>query len=802
MYKILLTILLAFAVLGANGQSSVAEEAIQVDASPATVRMWFDRIEREGKVVLSYNASLIEMDRPVACKMSGSVKISELLNRVLKDYEYRLMPMPGRKILIQILGIKLLDLMGIVREKGTGERLFGATVIVTDHGGKKAFSVTDRNGMFNVGVRRGSCKVAVSYVGYAPSEFITDVEDNGRLMNISLASIPFEIKTVQVNRRKSMEEMEEGTPSNMVSFSNADLFSQIRILPGVSATSANMNISVSGGATDENLFLLEGFPIYDPGHLNSMLTLFNGDALKSVSFYNGFIPTQYDGRLSSVTDVQLRDGNKQDFVNTLSLDMPSASAVFEGPIIKNRLSYLVSGRHSWLDFFDGLVSEEDRMNHSFHDFNLKFSYDLDSVTSLRMSVYNSSDDYHVPENGRKQSILHWGNQLYALHFNTQISPKIANSTSLAYSLHTIRAYADEYLADSVGNIRNGIRSLYVNTLFTYRPGNLYTMHWGMKGILEKYELTAFGLGLANRWQLTKQFSFFYDNHIRITPHFLAFVGIHYVHYIPRNYRHINSIQPRISLKWALGNNDLLYVNMSRMEQFFHHIRVTEVTTPFDFIMPSIEGFKPRTATHFEMGWKHYTPKGILELSAYYKRRVNVLALRPSVYIEDSNWSKYIMSGTGDSHGVSLYYYDAWQRFNWQFSYTLSKSREWFGELKERGKMPSAYDIPHILNGALSYSIGKSSLVTLGGNLRSGLILYDSSDGDNPSLETFRTARDPFRYRIDASYSFRKEFRRSKLLLRFGLYNIVGNPSEEDMALFFSVQFKNHCIPYGTVTFKF
>ena len=259
---------------------------------------------------------------------------------ILRDYEYRLMPMPGRKILIQILGTRLFDLMGIVREKDSGERLFGATVIFTDHGGKKTFAVTDRNGMFNVSVRRGSCKVAVSYVGYAPYEISTYVEDNGRLVNIPLSSIPFEIKAVQVNRRKSLEEMEEGAPSNMVSFSNADLFSQIRILPGVSATSANMNISVSGGAVDENLFLLEGFPIYNPGHINSMLTLFNGDALKSVSLYNGFIPTQYDGRLSSVTDIQLRDGNKQDFVNTLSLDMPSASAVLEGPVIKLSLIHI------------------------------------------------------------------------------------------------------------------------------------------------------------------------------------------------------------------------------------------------------------------------------------------------------------------------------------------------------------------------------------------------------------------------------------------------------------------------------
>src|SRR3712207_7469919 len=121
--------------------------------------------------------------------------------------------------------------------------------------------------------------------------------------------------------------------------------------------SANMDIHANGGSSDENLYLLEGFPVYNPGHINSMFSPFNGDVLKSVSFYNGFIPTQYEGRLSSVIDSRLRDGNKENYVNTLSLDMPAASAVLEGPIIKNKLSYIIGGRRSWLDFLDKYLSD-------------------------------------------------------------------------------------------------------------------------------------------------------------------------------------------------------------------------------------------------------------------------------------------------------------------------------------------------------------------------------------------------------------------------------------------------------------
>ncbi|MCR5076623.1 MAG: TonB-dependent receptor [Prevotella sp.] len=816
--------MLAFAPLVAKGQTEVAEEVIRVEASSATVRTWFGLIEREGRLVLSYNPSLIDMDERVAITVPGRMRVGQLLAILLRGYDYRLIPMPGRKILIQVHSSRpptvspvqkkpvrqseaeqetVYDLAGTVSEDGSGERLLGATITVSDRKGEHHYAVTDHNGFFNVNVPAGECQLRVSYIGYAPSEQVLAVTAD-RMLEVSLTPIPFQIKAVSVQRRKSREELDEVAPSNMIAFSNADLFSQIHILPGVAASSANMDINVAGGSADENLFLLDGFPVYNPGHINSMLSLFNGDALKSVSFYNGFIPTQFEGRLSSVTDVRLRDGNKQQFVNTLSLDMPSASAVFEGPVLRNRLSYLVGGRCSWLDFFDSFTSEDNRLNHSFHDFNAKLSYNLDSVTSVSLSAYNSADDYHMPDDDRSQSMLHWNNQLYALHFSTLISPKVSNATSLAYSIHATRANPYDYGYDSVSTLRSSIRSLFVNTEFTYSPGQLYTMRWGMKGTLEKYELAAFGLNLQNTWEPIKQLSLFYDNRIRVAHWLFAQVGVNYVRYIPTHSPICNSIQPRLSLKAAWGNSDLFHLSLSRMEQFFHHVRLTDLVTPFDFTMPSIEGFKPSTATHLELGWKHFTRNGVLELSAYYKYRTNVLALRPDVYVEDSQWAKYIMAGNGDSRGVSLYYRDRWWHLSWQLSYTLSKSREWFPELTSVGKLPSLYDFPHVLNGALSLDIGRTSLLTLGGNLHSGKVLFDSVDYEEEAdpLLSFRNHREPLRYRIDASYTFHKEFRRSRLLLRVGLYNILGNPSEDELFYYFSVKIKDHCVPFGTVSFKF
>lgn len=899
MLKYILTLLLMFATLAANGQKTVAEEVVRVDASSATVYLWFGRIEKQANIVLSYNPSMIDLSKRISLGVKGKMTVEQLLKFLLSDYDYRLIPMEGRKLLIQVQGKSVLatentaakavplertvinvddnpatiktwfgriesqgklslnytpdvidfeetvkferkgqillkdlvavllkhydyklsrqgnrtlfinilrkrtcNLTGIVEEEGSGEKLMGATLLVTDKDGNHQYAVTDINGFFNVNLTPGSYHLSASYMGYnASSQEIALQSD--RVITIPLVAIPYEIKNVQVQRRKSKEELDEVAPSNLITFSNADLFSQIKVLPGVSKGAVNVGFSVSGGAVDENLMLLEGFPLHNTNHLNTMLSTFNGDAIKSVSFYNSFIPTQYEGRLSSATDVRLRDGNKTTFVNTLSLDMPAASAVLEGPIVKDKVSYLVAGRRSWLDFFDGFVSNEERINHTFYDFNLKLAWDIDSVSSLKFSAYNSTDVYRFPEQDRHNAMLHWNNQLYAVHFNTLLSPKMSFNASMAYTRHLNRANAEDYGVDTIPSLRSGSKAFFLKTEFDYNLGNRFQMRWGLKGNYERYELAAFGMGMGNKYRPVKQFAVFYDTRLRLTPWLSAHIGFNSVLYKPNNYQKYFSFQPRLSLKTSLGNNDLLYLNLGRMEQFHHHVLVADVAASFDFIMPSIGKFAPSKAYHTEFGWKHYFRQGALEVLAYYKHRHNLLALRPDVMLEDSEWSKYIMSGNGNSFGLSLYFYNRWKRLNWQLSYTLSKTHEWFSELPERGKMPSLYDVPHVLNAIVSYDFCKHSAVTLGANLHSGKVRYDSFYYDiGNSVETFRTDREPFRYRLDASYSFRREYKNKKLLLRFGLFNILGNPSDDELFYYFSVKIKNHCIPYGSITFKF
>lgn len=428
MPKLLLSILFLLVTLVANGQNTVAEEVVKIDASSATVHSWFQQIERQTKITLSYNPSLINLNKRIGIGVSGKMKVTQLLEIILNEYEYNLIPLDNRKLLIQIkkkkkqarpikiessiedfmlsintnaatvkdwfalieqqahislsypadrinltrivkfqrhghisvkqliatllkdyeykltnsenkrLKIEIVKaknvfVTGIVEEAETGEKLFGATVSIADKNGTKALTATDKNGIFSLSTNRGTINLIVSCMGYSPYETTIDIQNNIQ-KTITLEPIPYQIKAVQVQQHKSKEDLTDAAPSNMLSFSNSDLFSQIRILPGVSLATANTGYNVAGGGTDENLILLEGIPIYSPNHLNTLLPIFNGDAIKSASFYNGYIPTQYEGRLSSVMDVKLRNGNKNKFEHTVSLDVASVSAVSEGPIVK------------------------------------------------------------------------------------------------------------------------------------------------------------------------------------------------------------------------------------------------------------------------------------------------------------------------------------------------------------------------------------------------------------------------------------------------------------------------------------
>lgn len=777
------------------------EETIKITVPSATVYEWFQLIERKG-IILSYNPSIINLAQVRQIK-STEITVRNLLKEILTDYHLNIILSEPQKIILQATKKKEYTVCGVLREEGSAEKLYGGAIILTDENHRNILAISNQNGMCQVKLLEGKYTMEISYIGY--DKYLDTIKvDKDLFFTAELKPIHYKLQEVSITPGKSKNDLSEVPPSDILSFNSSNLFSQIRILPGVLGASANGDLQVNGGGTDENLVLLDGIPVYHTNHINSMLPSFNGDAIKSVAFHKSFFPAQFEGRLSSVTDIKLKDGNKTKHSQALSLDMPSASAMFEGPIIKNKLSYMVGMRRSWLDFFDNLLSEENRLNHAFYDLNLKLSYNLSEKSELQAIAYKARDNYYIPVIDKHHSIIKWDNELYAIKFNTVYGNRLFHSSTIAFTSYQNRAKAEELDLNSSGYLGSGIKELTLTSEFSYNFNNIYRANWGIKGSFEDFNLAGFGDENKNRHQPISNLSLFYDNRIRISDKLLGQVGVNFISYLPKRSNKYFSIQPRFSLKYTLDENDLIYAGFSRMAQFYHYLRIDYYSLPTDFRMPSIDGFKPRTSDHYEIGWKHFFQKGILEVSCFYKDRRNILALKPESYPFSNEWSKYIMAGDGKSYGLRAYFFKGWGKFSLQSSYAYTRSLEWFSEIKDKGKLPAMSDIPHSFNSALSYKLTNRSTLSVGGILRSGRIIGNEYDFELVPENDFRKQRKPFNYRMDASYSYIKEFKKpiAKLLVRVGLYNIVGNPPDEDIIDFYTVAFQKNCLPYGSITIKF
>lgn len=786
----------------AQPEFSCVYDSIPVKSGQASLHQWFEWLEKESKVQLSYNSSILPLNQIYTIEYTESQTILDFLTTLLRDFKINIMEPSSRKLVLQVIPRNEYILEGNVNEEESRERLAEAYIQIREIHTGKTYTAIAENGTFRTKILEGCYKIQIHYLGYQSFEQTLTINRN-LFISAEMKPISIELKETTIHPRPNIMELSEALPSNKLTFTSANFFSQMNILPGVIGAPMGVHFQVNGGGDDENLLLLDGVPLYHYGHINRFMSPFNGDAIKSVTFYRNYFPTKYEGRLSSVTDVRIKEGNKQAHKRTLSWDMPAASLLLEGPIIKNKLSYLVGARRSWLDFFDELVSDNLRMNHSYSDYQAKLSYDLNPTTSIQAMAYIADDEYHYPdENGHNQTAMRWRNQLYQSEVQMLLGNNFSLSTSLAYTSYSNKALMDLWEIEDSRFLESGISSMSLTTRFSYNQEQAFHANWGLRVARESYEMAIYNDSLRIRNEDVTQLSLFYDNQIRITPFITAQIGINYVFYAPDHDEKHHSIQPRLSLKFAPWKNDIIQISLSRMEQFYHYIALGYIAFPTDFRMPSIEGFKPRSSEHYELGWKHFLENGYAEASVFYKTRHHVLAIRPEIYPTDNEWKRYIMSGEGSSYGIKIYFNNKWNRLSTELSYAYIRSKEWFNDLPELGKKPSLYDIPHALAAALSLKVGKYSSVSVGGIIHSGKIKEMDEDMYLYPKEHFRQFREPVKYRLDAGYGFQKIFKNSELAFRTGLYSIIGNPSAEEIQDYYFIHFQQICLPYFTICLKF
>jgi len=639
---------------------------------------------------------------------------------------------------------KKFTISGKVTDKSDGESLVGATVFVKE---LKTGTTTDQYGRFSLTLPEGQYNIMFSYIGYSTA-FIPVTLDKDINMKMELAGEQKELQEVEVKSEKSDQnvikpemsvfKMDIRTIQRIPALmGEVDVIKAIQLLPGVQSVSeGSSGYSVRGGAPDQNLILLDEATVYNASHLMGFFSVFNNDAVKDVKLFKGDIPAIYGGRLSSVLDVRMDEGNSKAFEVNGGIGIIASRLTIEGPIKKERCSFIVSGRRTYADLFLPLSSNKALQNNHlyFYDLNAKINYVINDNNQVFLSGYFGRDVF-----SNQFAKMQWGNGTGTFRWNHVISKKLFFNLTSVYSdyrylLGTPSGSSNsfEWNADLRDIGLKGDFSWYINTNNTLKFGVSGTYHMIDPG-------RASGIGSETVYssvQVPKNYSLesgiYATNEQKIGPHFIAKYGIRLslfqnigpgtvYHYTP-NYVTIDSsvyragtiyntywgIEPRIGLLYDFNEKSSVKASYARTYQYLQLAQNSSAGTPLDIWFPASPNIKPQIADQVAVGYfrnfRHNTIETSVEV--YYKWMKNVIDFKnfAQLLLVDTLEGQ-VRTGRGYSYGIEFLVRLNEKIVSGWVSYTYSRSFRMIPDI-EPDPYPAPYDKPNNISVVLNVQVSK------------------------------------------------------------------------------------------------
>lgn len=602
-------------------------------------------------------------------------------------------------------------LSGVLANQKTGEKIGGASVTVT---GSSVGSTSNEYGYFALSLPKGNYRIQLSAVGFSESILYIDlakdtlvpvvmVEKEKDLENLTISSRSFSrsLRSAQMGLEKlSMQEIRKMP----LLLGETDVLKAIQLLPGVkSAGDGASGFYVRGGAADQNLILLDGAPVYNASHLLGFFSTFNADAIRDVTLYKGGMPAAYGGRLSSVLDIKMNEGNNREWAASGGLGLISSRLNIEGPIQKNRSSFLLSGRRTYADLFLKL-SKDSSLNRNqlyFYDLNLKLNYQLGEKDHLFLSGYFGRDVMGL----QNQFGINWGNHTGTIRWNHVYGPKLFANTSLVFSnydyevstqteANDFRIFSQirdwnikqdyQWFLDPRNTLSFGINAIH----HTVRPGEVtasQTSGIGSKRLPQRYawENAAF---VSNTWKAGKNLTVSYG--ARFTAFSAMGKGDFYT--VDEEGRIVDTIsfgkgevvktywnvEPRLSASYQLSNSSAIKASYVRNVQNLHLLSNATTTSPTDKWILSSNLVRPEIADQASIGYYKNLGDHRYELTmeVYYKDMQNQIDYRngANIFTNDAIESQ-LLFGKGRAYGFESLLKKKEGRLSGWISYTLSKT---------------------------------------------------------------------------------------------------------------------------------
>lgn len=777
-----LSMLLCFFFSWQTTQAQDNNPRLSITFPATTLDVALRMLEQQSKVALSYENTRVR-NIPVKARHYTDMPLEIILKEILEDTRMTFIRKNGN-ILIVPKPRQPGTLSGYVEDQASGERLIGVSLAVPEY---QAGTTSNNYGFFSITIPADSIRIRVSYIGYQRMDTTILLTADTRL-NFKLLPDQrlLDVVTVRAAREERIQESSQmsmiNLPASQIAamprfFGEADLLKTLQLLPGVKQGAEGTSaLLVRGGTPDQNLILLDGAPLYNPSHLLGIFSTFNTSALKDVTLYKGAFPARYGGRLSSVVDVSTKDGDMRELHGDVSIGLLASQATVEGPIKKDKTSFIVSGRRTYTDLVakpfikNSYDREVDKFTMYFYDLNAKIQHVISDKDRLFFSLYHGQDklrvseklEIKVPDNYRRASdfLILWGNTTGTVRWNHVFSKNLFANTMLLGSRYQFKTstynenlYQGEMIADKL-QLNSGIQDYGAKIDFDYRPRPAHSIRMG-----SSYMFRIFSPGTIrqrktengtvtmdslsdNRNIHGSEIDLYAEDDWTIHKKFKVNAGLHWSGFLVQG-RFYNSLQPRISMRYLLPGDWGLKASYTRMTQYIHLLANNSITLPTDLWVPATKKILPQQADQYAIGIARNVFRNKFEFSVegYYKRMQNVIEYKEGAdYVASSrneSWQEQVTNGTGEAYGLEVLLQKKTGRFTGWMAYTWASSYRTLPEVNFGKRFPYKYDRRHDLHLVGMYKLRKNIELT-------GVWTFQSAQPFTIPLAEYEIVRDPVR----------------------------------------------------------
>ncbi|MES2427752.1 MAG: TonB-dependent receptor [Bacteroidota bacterium] len=705
---------------------------------------------------------------------------------------------------------------GTIKDAATGETLIGATVKLEAQ--QQTGATTNAYGFFSLTAPEGDYTLTVSYVGYETVNQPIKLNKNSQVNILLVSNNTLQEIAINGNARKNenvespqmgLTRLDLSQVNNVpVIFGEKDVLKTIQLLPGVKSTGdGNTGFYVRGGGSDQNLILLDEAVVYNASHLFGFFSTFNSDAIKDVNLYKGGMPAQYGGRLSSVLDIKMLDGNDKNYTVQGGIGLIASRIKVEGPLVKDRGSFMISARRTYADLFLKLSSDSTTRNASlyFYDLNAKLHYRFDDKNTIYLSGYFGKDVLGIKDNFE----TNWGNQTATLRLNHIFNNKLFLNTSLIYSDYNF--IVQSFSSNNDFKVTSKIRDFNLKEDFEYFFSANNTLHFGINvthhninpgDISSSDKSTVNPQAIQSRngiesaayvsdeWHATDKLNFLYG--IRLSSFSLLGPGkfntysANDVLLSSANYNSGDIVksyfnpEPRFSVSYKLNDQNSIKASYNRNTQNIHLISNSTASSPTDLYVMSSNNIKPGISDQVALGFFKNITGNQYEFSTevYYKSLQNQIDYKNGAQlIANQDVESQLVYGRGRAYGWEVFFKKRYGKLNGWIGYTLSKTENQFDGINNGNYFAATYDRTHdisvvgiyklssrwTLSGTFVYGTGNAVTYPHGKYTVGGLTTFYYSDRNSDRLPPYS--------RLDLGATLEgKQHKRFHSSWTFGLYN--------------------------------